>query len=122
MTIKMYNKIVMIADTVDDNGRIYPRDELLALCDNIEKEYTGSFPNIDFSVDRQKQVIVSSNLRMESNILLCDFTIVDTVYGCLLQKYIKEQHFTLTPHGIGKVDDSGVVSEYQLININVKLT
>ena len=122
MTIKMYNKIVMIADTIDDNGRIYPREALLSLCDDIEKEYTGSFSNVNFSVDKQKQVIVSSNLHMEGNILLCDFTIVDTVYGCLLQKYIKEQPFTLTPHGIGKVDESGVVSEYQLININVKLT
>jgi len=123
MTVEIKNKILAIADTaIDDTGVIYPRDIFLSLCEDKEKEYTGSFTNVDCSNDPHKVAIVSKNLKMDGNILLCDFTILDTHYGILLQNYIKSNQFKLALSGEGMVSLAYMVSDYTLKNINVELT
>ncbi len=121
MTVEMTNKILLVGDYPSKNGQTYPRNVLLSMCEEPTKEYTGSFINVDFSDDPQKVAIIAKNLRVESNILLCDFTIQDTIYGLLLQKYIKEQPFMLSPYGMGYISD-GYISQYTLNHINVELT
>lgn len=121
MTVEMTNKILLVGDYPSKNGQTYPRNVLLSMCEESTKEYTGSFINVDFSDDPQKVAIIAKNLRVESNILLCDFTIQDTIYGLLLQKYIKEQPFMLSPYGMGYISD-GYISQYTLNHINVELT
>ena len=122
MTIDMTSKILLIGDYPNKNGYTYPRNVLLSMCDDSSREYHGSFINVDFSDDHQKVAIIAKNLRVESNILLCDFTIQDTLYGLLLQKYIKEQPFMLSPHGSWYIDDNDGTSKYNLKHINVELT
>lgn len=123
MTVEITNKILAIADTaIDETGVIYPRNVLLSLCEDKEKEYTGSFTNVDCSSDPNKVAIVSKNLKMDGNILLCDFTILDTHYGILLQEYIKSNQFKLALSGEGSVSPAYMVDEYTLNNINVELT
>lgn len=121
MALTLHNKIVIIADTPNEYGVTYPRDTLLKLCEDPEKEYHGSFINVD-TTDESKTAIVAKNLKMSSNVLLGDFTILDTPYGAQLQKLMQEHHFALTPHGYGVVDEDGIVSDYELHNINIKLT
>lgn len=100
MTIEMSNKILLIGDHPHKSGQIYPRDVILSICENQQPEYKGSFINVDFSNDPQKVAIIVKNMRVESNILLCDFTIQDTIYGVLLQKFIREQPFMLPLTGL----------------------
>lgn len=122
MTIEMSNKILLIGDHPHKSGKIYPRDVILSICENQQPEYKGSYINVDFSNDPQKVAIIVKNMRVESNILLCDFTIQDTIYGVLLQKFIREQPFMLSPHGVGYINTEGVVYDYTLQHINVELT
>lgn len=117
MTVEIKNKILVVADTLLADGRFFPREVILNWADNQKEEYFGSFINVDFFNNPEKVAISANNLRVESNVLLCDFKVLDTLYGIMLQKYIREHQFMLTPK-CNKNNDS----EIELQEINVKLT
>lgn len=128
MTVNVARKQILVADFPQDTGRIYPRELILELLDkNKDKELYGSFVNVKFmsddgSVDLGKVALRAFNFDVVGNSFICDFEILDTSYGILLQSLITEHSFVLSPSGFGKIDKKGVVYDYELSSIDVKMT
>lgn len=121
MAVEVVKKLIVVADTPDAVGRIYPREELLKVAESNEgKTILGSFVGIDCTDDVSKSAIQCSKIRMEGNALVCDFKILDTAHGYTLQTMIREHAVALTPFGVGKLENN-IVSDYELRQINVKM-
>lgn len=132
MSIPVKGKTIIVADVVQPSTkRIYPADELQKAVDrfNESKKLHGTFFNCQFDITEdmpnEKTAIQVDSLKMDGGALVCDFTIMDTPFGVLMQKYIHDHKFQLTPRGVGKQkvnkDGSCTINDYTLISVDVKL-
>ena len=127
MSMTFKKKQILVADIPTETGRIYPHEVLLGVVESLkEKELFGSFVNVNFInddgvVDMTKAAIICSNFELVGNSLVCDFKILDTVYGVILRQLINEFPFALTPSGFGKVDENLNIYDYSLTSVDIKM-
>lgn len=142
MLMIFYAQTIRKASVPDANGRIYPREVLLSMADNINKQpmfgelgyqtsSVVSLSNVTHQVlnavvkkDRlprknkkllKKRGKYSSWLRFHSK-LLADIKMLDRPGRELLNKHAKE--LTIGTRGIGEVNND-VVSNYTLISADI---
>ena len=130
MGIKFSKKQIIVADSnLTESGFVYPHSELSRVAEELKDKFLyGTFVNVDFkdpqsqNIDMSKVAIKCENFDLVGNSFVCDFEILDTVYGVTLQSLIQESPFVLCPVGYGKVNANNEISEYEMTSIWIKMT
>jgi hypothetical protein len=123
MAMELFGVEFANANIRTHNGRIYSVETLeQAIADTkspVYGQFTGSMdPYVDLSNVTHK----CTNLRMEGNIAKCDVEIMTTPHGVMLEQLLcGDMEYALCVRGLGHVDEFGVVTELELISIDVEL-
>lgn len=118
----MKTEIIQILnlDVPNKNGRIYPTDVMERVIKNFEsKKVFGQLglPTADAPVDVSKVTHYVDNLRIENGNLIGTAHIVSDNPLFYLDKEVTG--FGFRPKGLGKIDENGVVTEYELLSIDL---
>jgi hypothetical protein len=109
-------------DPVRNSGFTYCKNDVESILVNAPDEIFGSFIDVAFQIDLDKVVIRAYNLRLDGNVLVCDFDILNTPYGFMMYNMAKDGHsFSLSPRCSGIVDDALNVWDCELLTIDVRM-
>lgn len=125
------NNTVLIADTPTVNGRTYPLEEVKREVEKLQALIDGFSPPFGENADNPScmdDIITDvSNIShlikrvwMEGNAVKADVEILNTPEGKIITESLKSGvKFKLTPRGTGMVDDNTVVTDYNLVTIDI---
>lgn len=115
-------KIQRLGEPANANGRIYTTEVMASAIANFNKTTHGynsigtlGFPD-DQNIDVSKISHTVHNLRIDENYMIGEIMILETECGNLLSLTLQDMEFRSS--GVGKVNDVGIVSEYQILTIS----
>lgn len=122
--------IFMQADIKNRNGRVYPLSEMVEAVNNASKqikEYGGIFGELDhpqglnINMDRISHAI--KELAMDGNNVVGKMYLLDTPMGKIAKELAKSGvRYGVSSRGVGQVNESGNVSGFNLITIDIVCT
>ena len=118
---------VAICDTdKTKSGRIYPlqvMQDMVAEVNRVRMPVLGQFSgSTTSSVDLDKVTHQVSNIRIEDNKVIGDVTLLDTPHGITMQSlYDSDCNLRCCIRGSGYVDAGGVVSDFELLAIDIEM-
>jgi len=110
---------ILKLDAANKNGRIYATATIQSAIDRLENKAvlgTLGMPS-EASVQLSEVSHVVNNLSIEDGYLVGNATVLKTQKGEELKKLLAENKIVFRTAGIGKIDENGKVSEYNIISI-----
>lgn len=119
-----FTDIILIADEVNSNQRIYPKSVLEKIVeDNKDKSILGQIgmpvcPMI--SIDVSNAAFKCENFRMNGNELICDFQSFDAPQGKMFEDLIQKVQLAYSSIGIATISTDGIIcDDFRLTGIAV---
>jgi hypothetical protein len=123
MSMELFGVEFANANIRTHNGRIYSIETLQQAIDKVRTPMFGQFTgSMESYVDHSRTTHQCTNLRMEGNVAKCDVKLLATPYGMMLEQLLCEDlEYSLCVRGHGLVDEFGVVTELDIISIDVEM-
>lgn len=109
-------------DEPNKNGVVYTSEEMERAIKDREQPVLGQFGALeDGLVNLTKVTHQFSNLAVEDGWLVGELKVLSTPFGPTLQQLMDANDISFRVSGVGRVDDSGVVSDLKLISVSAVL-
>ena len=122
-TTKIRTNLVLFLCNVPTpvQGVIYPVDVVLDAIKQIPQEgLYGTFKGLD--KNPENIAIRTYNFRVDADdAFLCDCEILETEKGIALYESMGAVKYKLFPAGIGDIDDNGLVTNYRIDTVGIKI-
>lgn len=123
--------IFMQAEQKNRNGRIYPLSEMTTAVASMNehiRQYGGLAGELDHPADRLTIAMdrishVITELYMDGNNVIGKATLLDTPMGQIAKEIARSgMRYGVSSRGAGQVNESGYVSEFRLVTIDIVAT